>query len=124
MNSDLVLRVAFPKIFRNALGWLVSGDVVPETATYVAGETVDVGGRRFVPRKVGFDDLDGRTIAVNMSDPEVSNLHAIAEPPRPAEFAPAALHASVGRELWPWLVGLAVALTFFEWTSYHRRWTV
>jgi len=123
-RSDLVLRVAFPKIFRNALSWLVSGDTVPESATHVAGETIDIEGERFTPRRVGFVELGGRALAVNMSDPDVSNLRAQPPAKHLPELQLAGSRQSVGRELWPWLVAAAVLLTFFEWISYHRRWTV
>ena len=123
-RSDLVLRVAFPKIFRNALSWLVSGDAVPEGATFVTGESAELEGQRFVPRRVGFHEIGGRTVAVNVSDPEVSNLRAEGPAARRADVQLDVGRRDVGRELWPWLVAAALVLTCSEWISYHRRWTV
>ena len=93
-ESDLPLRVAFPKIIRNAVRW---------TAT---GETLDPGSVS------GIEPRD-----------ETSHLLASFESPEPVP-AEAAENRSEGMNLWPLLAAMALALTLFEWLSYHRRWTV
>ena len=127
-DSDLVLRVAFPKIFRNAVNWLVSGEVGPSRTHLAAGEALEFHARgehrRFVLRQVGFHDVNGRTVAVNLADETTSNLHAVPGADEKEEDVPSLARASVGWELWPYLVACALALTLTEWVSYHRRWTV
>ncbi len=127
-DSDLVLRVAFPKIFRNALSWLVSGEATPPRTHLTAGEALEIDTpgehRRFVPRQVGFREVDDRPVAVNLSDETVSNLHAVPPPDESQATALSLAGTSIGWELWPYLVACALALTLFEWISYHRRWTV
>ncbi|HUW56926.1 MAG TPA: hypothetical protein VMZ92_09835, partial [Planctomycetota bacterium] len=68
--------------------------------------------------------VNGRTVAVNVNDEGVSNLHAVPGADEKEEDAPSLARASVGWELWPYLVACALALTLTEWVSYHRRWTV
>ena len=94
-ESDLPLRVAFPKIVRNAIRWAASG------------ETPGLAGAEFTAR-----------------DESVSDLYSAGASPAAAANEFASPGASVGWELWPWLVLAALALTLCEWFTYHRRWTV
>jgi hypothetical protein len=146
-SSDLVLRVAFPKLFRNAIHWIVSGEVRPEGGAFLTGERVvlDAPGERvelcgpdggsmplavtdgrvnFVPGRVGFYQVSGRAIPVNMSDEAISDLYSVSAPEEKESSALSLTHASVGWELWPILAGVALVLALSEWVSYHRRWTV
>jgi len=116
-ESDLVLRVAFPKIVRNALAWLSTGETVPGVSTFRAGE-------RSLPVKAGFHERGGRTIAVNLSDPGVSDLRARPDAAATPEAVRIAAAGGLGTELWPMLALSALVLTLFEAFSYHRRWTV
>jgi len=146
-SSDLVLRVAFPKLFRNAISWIVSGEVRAEVGVFLTGERVALdapgesvelrkpaggsmplaaldGRVTFVPGRVGFYEMNGRPIAVNLSDEAVSDLYSVPAPDGKEEPGVIPARASVGWELWPLLAGVALVLTLFEWISYHRRWTV
>ena len=98
-DSDLVLRVAFPKLFRNALTWLVSGGTAGIDAEGVSGES--------------------------LSDERISDLNAVPRTPDASSPDPdvSGRVAATG-DVWPWLVACALTLTVFEWLSYHRRWTV
>lgn len=94
-ESDLPLRVAFPKIVRNAVRWAAVGE-----------------------------SPDASAVSGTSRDDAVSDLYAA--PPTPdsgaGEFS--AERAGTGWDLWPALAAAALALTAFEWLSYHRRWTV
>lgn len=68
----------------------------------------------------------GRILTVNMLDPAESAIVARAELDLPAGTVQAAnAQAEAGvpktRRLWPWLVGLAIAVMMAEWFIYHRR---
>lgn len=68
------------------------------------------------------DSTRAEYFAVNLFDPTESNI-------RPAEtlrigqttVAPAASEQTGLRELWPWLIALALAVLLLEWMVYHRR---
>ena len=96
-ESDLPLRVAFPKIVRNAVRW-VSED--------------------------GDRHLNDVTVPVTVSRDAVSDLYATPAAGEPRAAEPVVSRADTGWELWPALAAVALALTAFEWLSYHRRWTV
>jgi len=105
-DSDLVLRVAFPKLFRNALNWLASDGVAQPPS---AGEERTQAGAP-VPHTA--------------RDESVCDLRSVPAPADVETERPRLGPAGSAGEAWPWLVAVALALTVFEWFSYHRRWTV
>ncbi len=99
-ESDLPLRVAFPKIIRNAVRWAATG------------ETVDAGGVSGIKPRDGTSNLLAET---EEGDTPEGGCATQAAP---------ATSRTAGLDLWPALALAALALTLVEWVSYHRRWTV
>ncbi len=150
-KSDFPLRVAFPLILSNTLRWLHPAALDQASLQFAAGEaillpvahgitsaTVTTPSGRAVKAQVtrgavSFTDTDevgvytlatargDSKLAVNVMDPDESNL---APRPLPAATGPgpeAAPPVAVQRELWPLFVMLAVVLLALEGFLYWRR---
>ncbi|HET6284892.1 MAG TPA: VWA domain-containing protein [Polyangia bacterium] len=150
-RSDLPMRSAFPLLLANALGYLADKDT-SETLSFATGRNahVAVGASRqtmtvvdpaggattrtafadsidFPITRTGFYRIDSRlTVPANLSDAVESDTEPVKNltlggralaPPDPPRKGPR-------RALWMMALVAAVALTLFEWCSYHRRWTV
>jgi hypothetical protein len=103
-ESDLPLRVAFPKIVRNAVRWTATGEA-PDVSTVTGG----------VPGESVSDLWAARSTAAP------GCVEETAFTPEGGCATPA---RSTGLDLWPALAATALALTLVEWVSWHRRWTV
>ncbi len=148
-RSDLPLRVAFPLLISNTLGWLASPET-PPPATFAAGSTVALQpgekvtppeGVRLAPVSLsrpvlqpvrnGFYRVEApetksqRWLAVNTWDDAEANLRLArsdgsgVDSPIPLAGAPSFLI----QPLWHWLVLAAFFLLLFEWWFFHRRRT-
>ena len=149
-ESDWIFRPSFPLFLANMLesvradsagspGTSVrAGDTLrvalpvpaPEASVrYPDGTTADVAPRDgyvYVDdtRQVGLYTVRaGRWSgmrAVNLLDADEST---VAPQPLPDNRGGVTRRAGIGlaRELWPWLVGLALGLSLLEWTVYHRK---
>ncbi len=107
-ESDLPLRVAFPKLVRNAVRWAATGEA-PDAAAIAGIEPRD-----------GTSDLFWCGTPAPGCDFRFSGT----EGKHPPEGGWATQATQAGLELAPALAAIALALTLFEWLSYHRRWTV
>jgi type VI protein secretion system component VasF len=64
-------------------------------------------------------------VAVNTTDPAITDINASALSPAAAASAtPAEAPASSNTPWWPLLIGAAALLMVLEWLAYHRRLTV
>jgi hypothetical protein len=152
-RSDLPMRTAFPLLLTNALGWLgarADAEALDaRTGTRLrlplpagaAGATVTdpEGSTRLVPAqagalelpitRTGFYRVAGAitlTLAANLADATESDTtpartlvlggRTLPPPDPPAHRQ--------RRPLWALALMAALALSLFEWWSYHRRWTV
>lgn len=153
-RSDLPLRVSFPVLLINALDWFAGGDAglvasyatgrpwrlpVPAGATTLwvrapDGTRVEApihdGRAGYVAARAGFYTIEAgassRLVAANLASASESDIA-----PKPTLTvggrtltAPELGRVGVRRELWPYLVILALALAFVEWWTYNRRVTV
>src|SRR5204862_4514886 len=71
--------------------------------------------------KVTWNDQWQRSFAVNLLDPEESNLEPRKSISIGSEKVLAGKDRRQPRELWKWLVLLALALLLAEWYIYNRR---
>jgi hypothetical protein len=148
-RSDLPLRVAFPVLIINTLDWFAGQDA-GLSASYPTGRPFRhpvAGGARevsirapdgtvvaapvhdgrtgFVADRVGYYDVAGQLVAVNLADERESNIapHPLVVGGR--TLAPPQIgRLGRRRELWTYLALLALAIVFVEWWSYNRRVTV
>jgi Ca-activated chloride channel homolog len=159
-RSDLPLRVAFPLLVVNSLGWF-AGEGEGAEATFRSGETfelsvVDAAGAAPAGERVELRGPDGRPIpaqaregrvtvyggqvgvytaiagavraraAVNLADARESKI----APARPFALGGRALEPPQGfglslrREIWVYLLLVALGITLVEWLTYNRRVTV
>lgn len=145
-RSDLPLRVAFPVLLINALDWFAGGDA-GLAASYATGRAwrlpvpagtnelfvvapdgtrtrapVHDGRASYVAMHAGFYALEpnGKLVAANLADARESSIAPVAHPWPPPELG----RVGVRRQLWPYLVLLALVLAFAEWWTYNRRITV
>jgi hypothetical protein len=151
-RSDLPMRVAFPVLLSDALDWFAGDDAAQLVGTYRTGrawrvpspaagadEVVleapdgtratapvgDDGAATFFGRRAGFHKVRAggleTELAANLADPAESDLA-----PRDLLQAPPPELGGSGprRQLWAWLLAVALALTLGEWLSYQRRFTV
>jgi len=153
-RSDLPMRSAFPLLLVNALGYLADKEAsetlsfatgrnarVAVAAGTQTMTVVDPAGSAttraafansidFPITRVGFyrlDFMDSRqAVPANLSDAVESDTEPVKNltlggralaPPDPPRKGPR-------YPLWVIALVAAVALTLFEWWSYHRRWTV
>ncbi len=152
-KTDLPLRVAFPLILSNGLRWLHPAGLDQTSLQLTAGQSVllpvphGVGAvvvttpsgrtvRAQVTRgvvsftetdEVGVYRLDtGKgemRVAVNLADPEESNVAPRPLPASPPAGPPAGAPVPVQRELWQLFVILALLLLLVEGLLYWRRQT-
>jgi Ca-activated chloride channel homolog len=152
-KTDFPLRVAFPLIVSNSLRWLLPSGAEQDSVQLATGapivlpvstgvESVTVttpGGRRaqvHVTHGVAsFGDTDevgvytvttgkGETrFAVNLMDPDGSDLSPRGVPAQPTEQRPVTAEVPVQRELWPMVLAVALALLALEGWLYWRRQT-
>ena len=150
-KTDFPLRVAFPLILSNTLRWLHPSGVDQASLQLAAGQpillpvehgvssvTVTTPGGRTVKAPitrgvVSFTETDevgvytltsgkGQTrVAVNLADPEESNIEPRPLPAPSGAPAEAAAPVPVQRELWQVFVILAVLLLLAEAALYWRR---
>ncbi|HWL51226.1 MAG TPA: VWA domain-containing protein [Chthoniobacteraceae bacterium] len=148
-KSDLPLRVAFPLLISNTLGWLAAPEPLPP-ATFAAGSTITLRPGEGVtppegvslpplnpsrpvlqPVRNGFyrvDEAEGRSprwLAVNTWDEAEANLR-LARPGGSGGDAPLPIAGAASflvQPLWRWLVLAAFVLLLFEWWFFHRRRT-
>jgi hypothetical protein len=150
-RSDLPMRTAFPLLLSNALAWVGAPETI-DAASLRTGRTFRValpaertsaavidpaGATHVLPAQAGavnvpiahtgFYRVNGSTVlAANLGDAVESDTtparalvlggRTLAPPDPPARGA--------RRELWALALIAGVALSLFEWWSYHRRWTV
>jgi hypothetical protein len=153
-KSDLPLRVAWPLLLLNSIDYFVSEDTayvssyrtgdtwhipVPageSAATIVAPDGTErevpiVEGRAiYAGTRAGFYTVRAGehedVFAANLGPGEEARI----EPVEVLEVSgmraqePTAGRAGVRRELWIYLVLLALGILVVEWFTYHRRWTV
>ncbi len=142
-HSDLPMRTAFPLLLANAVEWLASAGVDTDAADVATGgvslrtgRTFRVGDADIPVARVGFHRVamagvaagaPAGVVAANLSDPVESDTHPSAALtlagrawPRPPDAGP----GGPRQDLWAVALIAAVALSLFEWWSYHRRWTV
>ncbi len=127
-RTDLPLRVAFPVLIVNALDWFVGADASLKSS-FSTGKPVRIGNSRFTPMRVGFQQIGGEWIAVNLQSREESRIRpsrtltlnrVIASTP-PSSMA---TNWIPRREIWASLVLAALLLSLVEWWTYQRRITV
>ena len=149
-KTDFPLRIAFPLVLSNTLRWLHPAGLDQASFQFATGQpillpaphgvtTVTVttpSGRtvqgRVTRGMVSFTETDetgiytlatsrGETkVAVNLADADESNLAPHALPVASAQ-GPAAAPVPVQRELWPFLVILALLILLVEGALYWRR---
>lgn len=141
-ESNVALQPAFPVLIVNALEWLarptLSGQlrpgVVPIDAAVTrvistSGDALPItsfGDTRLVKFPApGLYLAEGggmrTTFAVNVGDPQVSNVSRTSL----SEEAQAQGAAARAEDpWWPWIVGIAFLLVLVEWWTWHRRITV
>jgi hypothetical protein len=153
-KSDLPLRVAFPVLIINALDWFAGGDaaLVASYATghavhlaapagarelevrgpdgIVTHAPVHDGRARFFPERAGFYEVRApgfsASIAANLADADESRI----EPRKTIAVDGGALsppelgRVGVRRQIWIYLVALALLIAAVEWWTYNRRVTV
>jgi len=141
-ESNVALQPAFPVLVVNAIEWLgrptLSGQLRPGVVAVDAaltrvmsadGGTLPItafGEAQLVrfPRP-GLYLAEGggmrTTFAVNVGDPQVSNVNrtSLSEEAQAQSAA-----ARANDPWWPWIVGLAFVLVLVEWWTWHRRITV
>jgi hypothetical protein len=141
-ESNVALQPAFPVLVVNALEWLarprLSGQLRPgvETIDAAVSRVMSASGDELAITPFGDARLvrfpapglylaEGggmrTTFAVNVGDPQVSNV-ARTSLSDAAQAEAAAARAN--RPWWPWIVGLAFVLVLVEWWTWHRRITV
>jgi VWA domain-containing protein len=142
-QSDLVVRVAFPLLVRNALDWFSGEDDEPLLAL-AAGQTahvpvpggslVDVvapdgprgrapakdGSVALWPDRVGTWRVGPVEIGVNLCDASESRIAPRAG--AAAAFVPG--RAALRHDPWVWLAASALLIGLLEWATFHRRLTV
>jgi len=141
-ESNVALQPAFPVLIVNAIEWLarptLTGQlrpgVVPIEAAVsrvinTSGESMPItafGDTQLVRFPVpGLYLAEGggmrTTFAVNVGDPQVSNVSRTSL----SEEAQAQGAAARAEDpWWPWIVGIAFVLVLVEWWTWHRRITV
>jgi hypothetical protein len=92
---------------------------------------VHAGEAVFVPARAGFYQVTAGAARTVVAANSGSALESIIEPAesvavggRRAATRPPELHATVGGQIWLWLLMAAVAIVLLEWLTYHRRVTV
>jgi hypothetical protein len=153
-RSDLPMRVAFPVLLHGALEWFGDDDTQPVatyrtghparlTVPGGAGEVALTGpGGENRPLSLGRDGQATLVLAragfyqLRRGDAEIllaANLADAAESAiRPQKLtiagrevpAPELQGAGLRSRFWVYLALAALALSFAEWLTYHRRWTV
>lgn len=141
-ESNVALQPAFPVLVVNALEWLgrptLAGQLRPGVVAVDAaltrvisadGETLPItafGDSQLVRfSKPGLYLAEGggmrTTFAVNVGDPQVSNVNrtSLSEEAQAQSAA-----ARANDPWWPWIVGIAFLLVLVEWWTWHRRITV
>lgn len=141
-ESNVALQPAFPVLVVNALEWLgrptLAGQLRPGVVAFDAAVTrVIAADGRALPMTVFGDARLVRfpapglylaegggmrsTVAVNVGDPQVSNISRTWL----SEAVQAQSAAARARDpWWPWIVGIAFMLVLVEWWTWHRRITV
>jgi hypothetical protein len=105
---------------------LPDGTVVPVasrgTGEFSYGPLRTVGIYEASWTEPGRDGRQSRRFAVNLLDPAESDLAAAAELPLGNDLVTGrAVTANARSSLWPWVLGLSLALVLFEWWVYQRR---
>jgi hypothetical protein len=141
-ESNVALQPAFPVLIVNALEWLgrptLAGQLRPGVVSVGGALTrvISADGQALPLTTFGDEQLvrfpgpglylaEGggmrTTFAVNVGDPQVSNVSrtSLSEA---AQAQGAAARAS--DPWWPWIVGIAFLLVLVEWWTWHRRITV
>ncbi len=141
-ESNVALQPAFPVLVVNAIEWLgrptLAGQLRPGVVAVDAaltrvmsadGETLPTtafGDAQLVRfPKPGLYLAEGggmrTTFAVNVGDPQVSNVNRTSLSDE-AQAQSAAARAN--DPWWPWIIGIAFLLVLVEWWTWHRRITV
>ncbi|MBK6691234.1 MAG: VWA domain-containing protein [Myxococcales bacterium] len=153
-ESDLPLRVAWPLFLVNTINWFTDEDASylssfrtgevwritaqgegAATLTMPEGEHKQVpiheGRAVFLGTRAGFYELESgggakTSFAANLLDVTESTIapapELVVDGQRAAALA--GFQLGVRREIWVYLLILAVLLTALEWATYHRRLTV
>lgn len=141
-ESNVALQPAFPVLVVNAIEWLarpkLSAQLRPGVVAVGAALTrvISADGQTLPITPFGDAQLvkfpapglylaEGggmrTTFAVNVGDPQVSNVSQTSL----SEAAQAQSAAARAEDpWWPWIVGLAFLLVLVEWWTWHRRITV
>lgn len=141
-ESNVALQPAFPVLVVNAIEWLgrptLAGQLRPGLVTVDAALTRVMGADgttlpvtpfgdahlvRFLKPGLYLAEGGGMrtTFAVNVGDPQVSNISRTWLSQDVIEASDA---ARANDPWWPWIVGLAFVLVLVEWWTWHRRITV
>jgi hypothetical protein len=141
-ESNVALQPAFPVLVVNALEWLgrptLAGQLRPGVVAVDAALTRVISAHGDTLPITAFGDAQlvrfpepglylaegggmRTTFAVNVGDPQVSNVA------RTSLSEAVQAQSAAAREndpWWPWIVGLAFVLVLVEWWTWHRRITV
>jgi Ca-activated chloride channel homolog len=146
-ESDLPLKVEFPILLANAVGWLAGGDAPASERTVRTGQPLVIrtteasaairlpdGDEQRVAARDGAiafaDTLRAGLYQVNNGPPFAASLLSESESdtaPREAiktrtgEISGQVETFKTEREAWRWLALAALAVLSFEWWVYHRR---
>jgi hypothetical protein len=141
-ESNVALQPAFPVLVVNAIEWLarptLAGQLRPGVVPIEAAVTrvINTGGEAMPITAFGDTQLvrfpapglylaEGggmrTTFAVNVGDPQVSNVSRTS---LSAEAQAQSAAARAEDPWWPWIVGIAFLLVLVEWWTWHRRITV
>jgi hypothetical protein len=153
-KSDLPMRVAWPVLLLNSIGWLLEerdglvagyragesytiplpGEIAAVAITGPDGEThrlqAAAGGFVFAPERSGiYVRRAGGHETILPVNPDCDGLDDIAPLPHlrvagRKASAPAPTRRDPRERPWVYLVLAALALLVIDWFTYHRRWTV
>ncbi len=149
-KSDLPLKIEFPILLANALSWLAGRETVADDRAIRAGQPVAV---RVAAEKAEITLPDDETTevalrdgATTFADTMQTGIYKVKDAPsfavsllnesesnttprdtiqtRNGEVTGQAEEFAAEREIWRWLLALALAILAIEWWVYHRRITV
>ena len=149
-KSDLPLKVEFPILLANSISWLGGRETVADDRATRTGQPVSVRTSAN-QTEITLPDGDTREIelrdgAATFADTMQAGIYKVKDAPsfaisllnesesnttprdsiqtRNGEVTGQAEEFTAEREVWHWLLTLALAVLAFEWWIYHRRITV